>query len=508
MLKRLNFIIIFSLMIGGIVFALSCSQKKIQQPEKIEIVEVETNKVFIPEEETNKVEKKINLLILPFKDNSNKKNFPASGTIKTIIFNSLFDFISIVPLINIEEKESANKIYKEFKEIKPEEIFAKYNTEVIIFGEYQLQKKDRKPLVAINFNIWTKATNKILKTKYTSKNDAEIFDKIDDMIAKIIKTTLNEDLKISYMNFENFDINNGKYYLVINDRVVSFISNQDFRFNLKILAGYEYIIKLKNIYNNKIVLNQNIKLKTGETTNISHQARGNIKFIVTNNIENEVFKIFVDDKELLMETNHNISAERYIIIKVSNITKNDSYELKYYLGDGEEKTFYLPKARKVIEKYNINTYNGGSAIVKYYYSDQYLLMENKSLVIEAFIPFSSWAGINILFDNKEIIWTKYNTIKFWLYGTKSNNSYLIQLIDKNNESFAHIMYDNWKGWKQIRIPFEKIKSRMDYQDSRARVNRKIDFPIKTLNFELNSYPPASTSGKLKIIINEIELTRE
>ena len=241
-----NFLIGLFVISFGLIFFANCAKKTVQKIEKVEIMQIETNKVFIPEETTNEI-KKINLLILPLKDKSNKKNFPASGNIKTIVFNSLFDFISIVPSIEIKEKDEANKIYKEFKKINPDEIFSKYNTEVIIFGDYYLsKKKNKKPEIIIDFYIWNRATNSVIKTKYVSKTEVEIFDVIDNMLAKIIKTTFNEDLKISYLNFENFDINDGKYYLIINDRVVSVVTNSDFRLSLKILSGFEYFVKLKN----------------------------------------------------------------------------------------------------------------------------------------------------------------------------------------------------------------------------------------------------------------------
>ncbi len=489
-------------------FSISCNKKASIENEKIEIKEIETNKIFITQDQKN-LPKKINLLILPLKDKSNKKRFPASENIKNIIFNSLFDFISIVPSINIEEKETIYQLSKELKEINPEEIFNKYNTEIIIFGDYYLQKKEnKKPEVIINFNIWNKATNNIIKTKYTSKKEIEIFEIVDNMLAKIIKTTFNEDLKISYLNFENFDINNGKYLLFINERIVSFITNSNFRLNLKILSGFEYHIKIKNIANQKIVLDKKINLKVGETATISHKATANIKCEITNNSQNEIFRIFLDNKELFLQTNYSIPAERILIFHVTNLTKNDHYTLKYYISDGEDKIFYLPKARKVIEKYGLKSQYGVGSMIKYYYSDQYTFFDKKSLVIDASISPSSWANIEIIFDNTEINWEKYNTIKLLIYGRKSHDSYAIQLVDKYNEIFFIIILDNWEDWKEISIPFEKIKSRLDYQFPTAKVNRKIDFPIKIFTFEISSLYPILNVGNAKIILNQIELTRE
>lgn len=505
-MDRKIFLVIFFI-IFGIVFFSSCTKKTVQQIEKVEIVEIETNKVFIPEEKTNEI-KKINLLILPFKDKSNKKSFPASGNIRTIVFNSLFDFISIVPSVEIKEKDEANNIYKEFKEINPEKIFNKYNTEVIIFGDYYFnKKKDKKPEIMINFYIWNRATNSVIKTKYISKTELEIFDAIDNMLAKIIKTTFNEDLKISYINFQNFDINNGKYHLIINERVVSLITNSDYRLSLKILSGFEYFVKLKNLKTDKIVLNTKISLKSGEITNIEHRAMAIVRCEITNKKQEDLLKIFIDEKEMEEGKYYNIPAEKDFIIRVTNIINNDSYEIKDYIFDGEEKNIFLPKALKVIKNFDISISSGIGAKSSYYYTNEYLLMGKESLVFDFSVPTMSWAQIVLRPDNSEILWNKYNTINFWLYGNKSGKVFLIKLLDKNYNQFIYLLQDNWEGWKKIALPFKDFKHSSYYYDN-VRISKKINFPINLLVFEANSYPPTYNYGSSRIIINKIELSLE
>ncbi len=502
-----NFLIGLFLIILELIFFANCAKKTVQKIEKVEIMQIETNKVFIPEETTNEI-KKINLLILPLKDKSNKKDFPASGNIKTIVFNSLFDFISIVPSIEIKEKDEANEIYKEFKEINPEEIFSKYNTEVIIFGDYYLnKKKNKKPEIIVNFYIWNRATNSIIKTKYVSKTEFEIFDVIDNMLANIIKTTFNEDLKISYLNFENFDINNGKYYLIINNRVISVVTNSDFRLSLKILSGFEYFLKLKNLKTDKIVLNTKISLKSGEITNIEHKAMAIFKCEITNRKQEDLLKILVDGKEIEQDKYYTIPAEKELIIRVTNIINNDSYELKDYIFDGEEKTIFLPKALKIIKKFDISTSFGVGAKSSFYYSNEYKLMNKESLVFDFSVPSMSWAHIVLIPDNSEILWSKYNTINFWIYGRKSGKVFLIKLLDKTYNEFIYLLQDNWEGWKKISVPFSDFKHSSYYYDS-FRINKKIKFPVNLLVFEANSYPPIYNYGSSRIIINKIELSLE
>ncbi|MGC8764721.1 MAG: carbohydrate binding domain-containing protein [Brevinematia bacterium] len=490
-------------------FFYCCGRETVVQKEEVEVVEeVETNKVFITEETTD-ISNKIRVLILPLENKTDTRKYPASETIKSIILGSLYDFLRVVPGLDIPEKSVLTEMKADFlnrRNITPEEIYSNYNAEVIIYGDYIQERKSKKQVALINFKIWTKTKGQVETIKYTSPVDADIFDTIDDMIAKVIKLTMNEELKIAFLKFGDFRINEGNYYLLISGKIVSKITNDDFNLSLKILAGTEYTVKLKNLHNGNTVLDTKVILKPGEMTNISHIAKGSIRCIMTNKSSDEDFKIFLDEKEIALdEIYSDIPAERIIRIRVTNITKKDSYTLDYYLSDGEMKEFILPKARMVLDfSPQINS-EGPGAKVTYSVSDDYKLMGKKSFVFYFFVPYLSWANVMLTFPSG-IDWSNFNTIKFLIYGRKSQNMFSIYLLDKYNETFVYYLRDSWNGWRQVSIPFKKFRFRTDYQFPNAKINGRKDYPLTSCIIEISSVNSGNVTAKL--VINEIEITRE
>jgi len=70
------------------------------------------------------------------------------------------------------------------------------------------------------------------------------------------------------------------------------------------------------------------------------------------------------------------------------------------------------------------------------------------------------------------------------------------------------LIDDWNGWKQVIIPIEKFVSRFGYQKNGQKINGKKDYPLTSLQFGTFQFDNPANKGKFKLIINEIELTKE
>ena len=84
---------------------------------------------------------------------------------------------------------------------------------------------------------------------------------------------------------------------------------------------------------------------------------------------------------------------------------------------------------------------------------------------------------------EEIDWAGYKTIAFYVYGDDSKTKVALDIKDSGNEMWRIIFEDNFKGWKQIICPFNEFSARSDWQPRDADNNARIDFPIKSFQFE-------------------------
>lgn len=109
---------------------------------------------------------------------------------------------------------------------------------------------------------------------------------------------------------------------------------------------------------------------------------------------------------------------------------------------------------------------------------------------------------NWLRKPEEIDWAKYNSIAFYIYGSDSKTKVAVDLKDFGNEIWRFVFEDNFKGWKQIVCPFADFYARGDWQPESADKNAKIDFPIKSYQFE----PLAEAKGTL--YFDEVELVNK
>ncbi|MDD5247304.1 MAG: carbohydrate binding domain-containing protein [Candidatus Omnitrophica bacterium] len=88
-----------------------------------------------------------------------------------------------------------------------------------------------------------------------------------------------------------------------------------------------------------------------------------------------------------------------------------------------------------------------------------------------------------LVEPKEIRWRDYQGVAFYCYGSNSGTKFAFDLCDDSNELWRFIFEDNFTGWKKIECPFSGFQVRTDWQADDAFKNDKLDFPVKSYQFE-------------------------
>ncbi len=96
-----------------------------------------------------------------------------------------------------------------------------------------------------------------------------------------------------------------------------------------------------------------------------------------------------------------------------------------------------------------------------------------------------------LLKTEDIAWEKYEGISFYMYGSNSGADVAFDIKDNGNEIWRFMVKDDFTGWKQIICAFDKFYVRDDWQPDNADKNGKIDYPIKSYQFE-----PRSGKGTL------------
>ncbi len=93
-----------------------------------------------------------------------------------------------------------------------------------------------------------------------------------------------------------------------------------------------------------------------------------------------------------------------------------------------------------------------------------------------------WSGAVVVPPAEKRDWTGMKTFRMWVYGSNSKSQLNIDIPDAKNEFFRYSYVDDFEGWKELVIPFESFKSRTDWQPSDASINKKMDFPIREIQF--------------------------
>lgn len=220
------------------------------------------------------------VLIIPLIDKSDTEKFKDNQAYapKILIFNTLYNFIRILPNVNVPTRNKIKSIGKKFKgsaitELK--NIALKHNSKFIIFGNIRLEGDTIDPEATIGIKVWSQDENKfVFEKSYKTALDLDLFDAVDQMIIDIIETTFKIQAKFATLNINNFKIGSDTYQLYINNKKFEVITNSSFSFSTKVLANTPYNIMVERVKDRAMVINTSFTLEENESTNISYSARG------------------------------------------------------------------------------------------------------------------------------------------------------------------------------------------------------------------------------------------
>jgi len=181
--------------------------------------------------EKENIVKQQKLLIFPFENLSDEKVYSASDTYKKIFFYSFSSYIGMVPFIDFPKPEEIAAIGKITKE-NLRNVAIKQNASIIIYGNYYFSGKDKDTFINIKLFAYSSEKNtNIFEKSYKAPPNADVFETIDEMIADVLKSTLNLDTRnVSLIKFNNFTIANEVYNLYIDDKLIASPSNTNFNF--------------------------------------------------------------------------------------------------------------------------------------------------------------------------------------------------------------------------------------------------------------------------------------
>lgn len=109
---------------------------------------------------------------------------------------------------------------------------------------------------------------------------------------------------------------------------------------------------------------------------------------------------------------------------------------------------------------------------------------------------SSW-----LVNPEDIDWKKYDTVSFYIYGADSKVRIAFDIKDNGGEIWRFIIDDGFKGWKEFDCSFADFFARDDWQPDSAEKNGRLDFPLKSYQFE----PLPEAKGA--IYVDDVELIK-
>ncbi|MCA9403914.1 MAG: hypothetical protein KC897_09045 [Candidatus Omnitrophica bacterium] len=83
---------------------------------------------------------------------------------------------------------------------------------------------------------------------------------------------------------------------------------------------------------------------------------------------------------------------------------------------------------------------------------------------------------------EKIDWNAYSGFSVQVYGSR-RGPIAFDVKDNDGELHRFLIDDNFSGWREIYIPFSSLVSRTDWQPQNITVNKVIDFPIWSYQYE-------------------------
>lgn len=226
------------------------------------------NAAYLEEKETEgDVIVKHKILIAPFEYRQAKSKYPNPEIYKAIFFSSFYNLFSVLPTIDLPDKNELLTMNPSENTISS--LANRYKCDFIVFGDYGLRGDKSKPEAVVNLKIWNKMTGSILTDRIKTPTDADLFENIDSLMSKMVRTILNEEMKIAYLNFVNFDTGKEKLGIFINHKLIAEPVSNDFKLDMKILSGKDYKVGVRRFFDGKLLADKVVNLNPGESINFS-----------------------------------------------------------------------------------------------------------------------------------------------------------------------------------------------------------------------------------------------
>ncbi len=277
---------------------------------------------------------KLRVLILSLNNLSDTNKYPSSDDLKPVIFNSLYNFIGIIPSLDIPEQKVLQKI-----EWTPEQIaqIAKdRGADLVIYGDYTLSGVAYDPKAKLNLKIYsTERVVDLLSKTYNTPTDIEIFDTIDRVINDLSVELLKGKVEVAYLNFHDFEVGDEAYDIYVNDKIIASITNSDFQLNLKILANTSYGVEIIRRFDKKAVHDSSFVLQPGVTANISHRAQATLDLkALTGKKKGSAYTLKLNDTPILDNQKYTniLGGQKYNLVVIEDGT-NLAYSNSFYLHD-------------------------------------------------------------------------------------------------------------------------------------------------------------------------------
>lgn len=414
--------------------------------------------------------KKPLVLVLPFKNNSSLKQFPASAVYDDMIFKSVYNFTA--PLDQIDMPPLAVLEPLKWQKNEIESLAVRMKADVVVYGDYSIKNIKGKQFLEISMHLWLRQIKADYKLKsYRAPTDRDIFNTldaiIDDLTAVYLKIRLIEPVapvivKISSsrssvvssqttaivlkeavsssqssekskksepvsakaqssskkeagtatLSLRNFQIGTEAYEIYLNDKLLDTARNNRFSSRLKLVAGQKYRFDIKHKANGSNVYHEDLVLNPDEEKEVFYSAFGHIKLHPLENKEQwKKYTYYIDQTQVEEGSylSNQLSGLNYSLT-VKDEQTNVVHEDYFYLTNGG--THELKPALK---------WKGGLH-VRLYKTDETYAGVGADYMINRYLWAGAGCGVGIItLTNTQSVFTVFPSIEcgYYLLGDLS-----------------------------------------------------------------------------------------
>lgn len=285
------------------------------------------------------LDKREKVFILPFKNETEIKQYFNADIYKKIFSRSFYAYLSVIPesdmdFIFTNETEAQDSDARDFA--------VRSGAQLIIFGKYHLTGYKAKPDINVEVSVYDAAAGIVIFRKtYETSTEQQIFDSINRMIEEVMVKALKIEIKrAATLEFRDFRLENRIYRLYVNDKLIASPSNSDFSMELRVIPGTNYTILLKNESGSRILLKKTVILSPDASTNIGYKGFGTVRIGgITSGEIMKKYHIYLDG----VPAGENYSATNVRVdVPHSLLMTDDMNKTNYYrdfdLYDGETVT--------------------------------------------------------------------------------------------------------------------------------------------------------------------------